>query len=32
LRAPGVEQPFTTDPVDVDYVIERFKIPLGIPR
>ena len=32
LRAPRAEQPFTTEPVDVDYVIERFKIPLGIPR
>ena len=28
LRAPGVERPFEVDPVDVDYVLNRFQIPL----
>ncbi len=28
LRAPGVDQPFETDPVDVDYVINRYRIPV----
>ncbi len=27
LRAPGMEQPFEVDPVDVNYMIERFQIP-----
>lgn len=27
LRAPGAERPFSTDPVDVDYVINRYQIP-----
>jgi hypothetical protein len=27
LRAPGVERLFETDPVDVDYLINRYKIP-----
>ena len=27
LRAPGAEQPFTTDPVDVDYLIRSYRIP-----
>jgi Flp pilus assembly protein CpaB len=26
LRAPGVEQPFTTEPVDGDYLIRRYRI------
>jgi Flp pilus assembly protein CpaB len=27
LRAPGVEGPFDTEPVDVDYMINRYRIP-----
>lgn len=27
LRAPGIETPFETEPVDVDYIIARFQIP-----
>jgi len=27
LRAPGADQPFSTEPVDVDYVINRYQIP-----
>ncbi len=29
LRAPGVEQTFDTNPVDVDYLIERYGLPIG---
>lgn len=32
LRAPGVERPFTTDPVDVDYLVNRYRIPTGPGR
>lgn len=32
LRAPGVERPFETDPVDVDYLINRYSIPTGPGR
>ncbi len=32
LRAPGVEQPFETDPVDVDYMIYRYRIPTDVGR
>ncbi len=28
LRAPGVEQPFETEPVDAGYVVDRYRIPL----
>ncbi|MHB0858211.1 MAG: Flp pilus assembly protein CpaB [Anaerolineae bacterium] len=28
LRAPGAEQPFEVEPVDVDYVINRFELPV----
>jgi len=28
LRAPGVERPFATEPVDIDYVIDRYGIPI----
>ena len=27
LRAPGAEQPIATEPVDVDYLIRRYRIP-----
>ena len=27
LRAPGMERPFSVEPVDVDYVINRYQIP-----
>jgi hypothetical protein len=27
MRAPGVEQPFEVEPVDSDYVINRYRIP-----
>jgi pilus assembly protein CpaB len=29
LRAPGADQPYDVNPVDVDYLIDRFKIPTG---
>lgn len=32
LRAPGVEKPFVTDPVDIDYLINRYRIPTGPAR
>lgn len=32
LRAPGVERPYETDPVDVDYLINRYRIPTGPGR
>ena len=32
LRAPGAEQPSTSDPVDVDYLIRRYRIPTEIGR
>lgn len=30
LRAPGNERPFTTEPVDVDYLINRYQIPTKV--
>jgi pilus assembly protein CpaB len=32
LRAPGAEGPFDTDPVDVDYMINRYRIPTEVGR
>ena len=32
LRAPGVERPFESDPVDIDYLINRYSIPTGPGR
>jgi pilus assembly protein CpaB len=32
LRAPGVERPYETDPVDIDYLINRYRIPTGPGR
>lgn len=32
LRAPGVERPFETNPVDIDYLINRYSIPTGPGR
>jgi pilus assembly protein CpaB len=32
LRAPGAEQPFEADPVDVDYLINRYRIPTQIGK
>jgi pilus assembly protein CpaB len=32
LRAPGMERPFDTDPVDVDYLIDRYDIPTQVGR
>ncbi len=32
LRPPGAEQPSTADPVDVDYLIRRFRIPTEVGR
>jgi len=32
LRAPGTERPFSTEPVDVDYMIHRYRIPTEIGR
>jgi pilus assembly protein CpaB len=28
LRAPGVEQPFSAEPVDAEYLIRRYSIPI----
>lgn len=32
LRAPGAERPFDMEPVDVDYVIDRYQIPTEAGR
>ena len=32
LRSPGMERPFDTDPVDVDYLIDRYDIPTQVGR
>jgi hypothetical protein len=32
LRPPGVTRPFLADPVDVDYLINRYRIPTGAGR
>ena len=32
LRAPGAEEPFSTEPVDVDYLINRYQIPIEVGR
>ncbi|MBK8050322.1 MAG: Flp pilus assembly protein CpaB [Anaerolineales bacterium] len=32
MRAPGVERPFVTDPVDIDYLVNRYRIPTGSGR
>ena len=32
LRAPGVDRPFEVDPVDVDYVLNRYQMPIEIGR
>ena len=32
LRAPGAEQPYVTDPVDADYLIRRYRLPVEIGR
>lgn len=32
LRAPGAEQPFEVEPVDIDYVINKFRIPTQVGR
>jgi pilus assembly protein CpaB len=32
LRAPGTERPFSTEPVDVDYMIHRYQIPTEVGR
>ncbi len=32
LRAPGADQPFDTAPVDVDYMINRYQIPVEVGR
>lgn len=29
LRAPGVERPFPVEPVDMDYVIDQYRLPTG---
>ena len=29
LRAPGSDSPFESDPVDIDYLINRYQIPTG---
>ena len=32
LHAPGAEQPAEADPVDVDYVIKRYRLPTEVGR
>jgi pilus assembly protein CpaB len=32
LRAPGAEQPFDLEPVDIDFMINRYRIPVGTVR
>ena len=32
LRAPGVDRPYDTDPVDIDYVINRYQIPTALGK
>ena len=32
LRAPGAEGPFTVEPVDADYMIDRYQIPTLVGR
>ena len=32
VRAPGSEQPFDAEPVDLDYMINRYRIPVGAGR
>jgi pilus assembly protein CpaB len=32
LRAPGAEQPFTVEPVDWNYLIDKYQIPTGVGR
>ena len=32
LRAPGAEQPFDVEPVDVDYILNRYQIPTEVGR
>jgi pilus assembly protein CpaB len=32
LRAPGAEQPFETEPVDMDRIINQYRIPAAIGR
>lgn len=32
LRAPGVERPFDVEPVDIDYVIDHYRIPTTVER
>lgn len=32
LRAPGAEQPYVTDPVDADYLIRRYRLPVEVGR
>jgi pilus assembly protein CpaB len=32
LRPPGVEGPYETEPVDIDYVIDRYQIPTETGR
>jgi hypothetical protein len=32
LRAPGAEQPAAAEPVDVDYLIRRYRIPTEVGR
>lgn len=32
LRAPGVESPFTTEPVDIDWIINKYQLPFEVGR
>jgi len=32
LRAPGVDRPFEVEPVDVDYVLNRYQMPIEAGR
>jgi len=32
LRAPGADTPFETEPVNIDYLINRYDLPTEIGR
>jgi len=32
LRSPGADGPFSTEPVDIDYIINRYQIPTEVGR
>ncbi len=32
LRAPGAEQPFTVEPVDMNYLVNRYRVQAQVGR